>query len=369
MIIRLLQIAKWIIIQQLTITIKMKNKIVTFGEILLRLTAPGYLKFSQAKEFTATFGGSEANVAVSLANFGLNSEFITRLPENDIAHSCLCELRSHNVGTDNIIYGGGRLGIYYLENASIDRGSKVVYDRADSSFATITPGMIDWKAVLADAQWFHWSGVAAALSPAAAEVCREGIEMAESMGLTISCDLNFRKNLWKYGKTAAEVLPDFVAHSDVIFGSHDEYKQVLGLACPDFKAVTADYSMPLTGYESVGQKVVEMFPKCKKVFIEFRNTINANHNTLASVLYSDNSLKYTRVYDITHVVDCVGVGDAFVGGMIYGLIAYPENDQRALDFAQAASCLKNTISGDFNLVTVAEVESLMKGDGSGRVSR
>jgi 2-dehydro-3-deoxygluconokinase len=347
----------------------MKNKVVTFGEILLRLTAPGYLRFAQAKEYVATFGGSEANVAVSLANFGIDTEFISRLPQNEIAQSCLGQLRSYNVGTQHIVYGGKRLGIYFLENASVSRGSKVVYDRADSSFATIAPGMVDWKSVFADATWFHWSGVAASLSTEAADVCREAILVADKLGLTISCDLNFRKNLWNYGKSASEVLPEMVAYSDAVFGSHDEYRKVLGIDMADFKAVDTSYEMDLASYEKAAKEMVAKFPRCKKVFIEFRNTINANHNTLASVLYSDGSLKYTRVYDITHVVDCVGVGDAFVGGMIYGMIAYPNDDQKALDFAQAASTLKNTIQGDFNLISVAEAEGLMKGDGSGRVSR
>lgn len=347
----------------------MKHKVVTFGEILLRLTAPGYLRFSQAKEYVATFGGSEANVAVSLANFGIDTEFVTRLPQNEIAQSCLNQLRSYNVGTQQIVYGGKRLGIYFLENASMARGSKVVYDRADSSFATIATGMVDWDAVFEGATWFHWSGVAASLSPEAAQVCREAILAADKLGLTISCDLNYRKNLWNYGKTAAEVLPEMVAYSDAVFGSHDEYLKVLGIEMADFKALDTAYQMNLDSYEEAAKQMSSKFPRCKKIFIEFRNTINANHNTLASVLYSDGILRHTRVYDITHAVDCVGVGDAFVGGMIYGLMAYPEDDQKALDFAQAASTLKNTIQGDFNLITVAEVEALMKGDGSGRVSR
>jgi len=347
----------------------LKNKIITFGEILLRLTTPGYMRFSQAKAYVASFGGSEANVAVSLANFGLDSDFITCLPDNEIAQACVGELLSHNVGTKHIIHVGKRLGIYFLENASNARGSKVVYDREDSAFATISPGVIDWKEVFTDANWFHWSGVAASLSPGTAAVCKEGILVAEKMGLTISCDLNFRKNLWNYGKTADEVMPELVAYSNVLFGSHDEYRKILKISTPDFKAVDTDYQMDTAGFEMSAKKVADMFPKCKKIFIELRNTINANHNTLAGVLYSDKSLKQSRVYDITHVVDCVGVGDAFVGGMIYGLIAYPDNDQKALDFAQAASCLKNTIQGDFNLITVAEVENLMSGDGSGRVSR
>ncbi|WP_321426326.1 sugar kinase [uncultured Bacteroides sp.] len=347
----------------------MINKIVTFGEVLLRLTPPDYLKFSQTREFVATYGGSEANVAVSLANFGLNSEFVTRLPKNDIADACIKELRSHNVGIDSIVYGGDRLGIYFLENGAVARQSKVVYDRANSSFSTLQPGMIDWKEVLKDAQWFHWSGVAAAVSQGAADACMEGIKVADSMGLTISCDLNFRKNLWKYGKTPDEVMLPMVQYSDVIFGSEPEYEKVLGIAKVGFKAVTTDEKLDEDGFRSVGEQVVAKVPRCKKMFLELRNSINANHNTIAGVVYSDNTLKCSKIYDITHNVDRVGVGDAFCGGMIYGLVAYPGDDQKALDFAMAASCLKNTVYGDFNLVTTAEVENLMGGDGSGRVSR
>lgn len=347
----------------------MKKKVVTYGEVLLRLTAPGYLRFSQTTDYIATFGGSEANVAASLGCFGIENEFVTRLPDNEIALSCIGELRSLNVGTKHILFGGKRMGIYFLENAAVSRGSKVVYDREDSSFSTITPEMIDWDEIFADATWFHWSGVAAALSAETAQTCLDGIKAANRKGLTISCDLNFRKKLWNYGKKAVEVMPDMVAYSDVIFGSHDEFNSVLDVVMPGSMAVDTHYEPDFLSYEKAAKEVVARFPHCKKVFIEFRNTINANHNTLFSVLYSNGILKHSRVYDITHTVDPVGVGDAFAGGMIYGLSAYPDDDQKALDFAQAASALKNTIPGDFNLVSVNEVENLMQGDGSGRVSR
>ena len=347
----------------------MKNKVVTFGEILLRLTAPGTLRFSQAKEYTATFGGSEANVAASLANFGINTEFVTRIPDNAIARACVNELRGYGLRTDGIVYGGDRMGIYFLENGAAFRNSNVVYDRAGSSFSTLRPGMIDWEAIFADATWFHWSGVAAALSQEGADTCLEALQMADRMGLTISCDLNFRKNLWKYGRTAAEVLPALVQYSDVIFGAEPEYKEVLGIQPVGFNAVNTDYQLNLKGFEAVGKQMEQLVPRCKKMFIELRNTITTNHHTLAAVLYSDGLLKHTRVYDVAPVVDCVGTGDAFVGGLIYGLITYPDSDQKALDFALAASCLKNTFSGDFNQATVSEVESLMEGNSSGRVQR
>ena len=321
------------------------KKIVTFGEVLLRLTAPGNLRFSQVRDYVAAFGGSETNVAVSLANFGIPTEFVTRLPDNEIARACVSDLRSHGLRTDGIIYGGDRMGIYFLENGASFRNSKVVYDRAGSSFSTLRPGMIDWETVFADAGWFHWSGVAAALSQSGADTCLEALQTADRMGLTISCDLNFRKNLWQYGRTAADVMYPLVQYSDVIFGAEPEYKEILGISPVGFKAINTDYQL------------------------ELRNSLSANHNLLAAVLYSDNTLKHTGIYDIAHEVDRVGTGDAFVGGLIYGLLTYPNDDQKALNFALAASCLKNTFCGDFNLATVAEVEALMNGDASGRVQR
>lgn len=347
----------------------MKKKIVTFGEVLLRLTSPGYLRFTQGNEFIATYGGSEANVAVSLANFGFETEFVTRLPQNDIAKACLMDLRSHNVGTKEIVYGGERLGAYFIETAAVSRGAKVVYDRANSAFETIQPGMINWREVFKDAGWFHWSGIAAALSQGAAEVCKEAVEVASEMGLTISCDLNFRKNLWKYGKTPAEVMPQLVAHSDVLFGTEEEYRQVFGIEPAGFRATSSDYRMNEVGFEKMCKEVMQAVPRCKKVIVALRYTINANHNYLGGVLYANEKLYCSKIYDVTHVVDCVGVGDAFMGALIYGMLTYGDNDRKILDFGAAASCLKNTIYGDYNLVTVDEVENLMKGDGSGRVSR
>ena len=345
------------------------KKVVTFGEIMLRLATPDYLRFSQAKEYNATFGGGEANVAVSLANYGLKADFVTRLPENDIAEACIMNLRAHNVGANNIIRGGDRVGIYFLETGAVARASKVVYDRANSSIATIEKGMIDWKEVFKDAQWFHWTGITPALSQGAADACLEAIKIANEMGITVSCDLNYRKNLWKYGKTADEVMPVLIEGCDVILGNEEDCEKVFGIKPKDFDVTATGGEVNPAEFESVCTQMMKKFPRCKKVIITLRGAINANHNTWGGVLYSDGSLKQSKRYDITHIVDRVGGGDSFMGGLIYGLIKYPADDMRALDFAVAASCLKHTIYGDFNLVTVAEVENLMKGDGSGRVSR
>lgn len=339
-----------------------KKKVVTFGEVMLRLTTPGFRRFSQANEFIATYGGSEANVAVSLAHFGILTEFVTRLPDNAIGHACVDSLRSYGLDTSGIVFGGKRIGLYYLESGAAFRNSNVVYDREGSSFATLRPGMIDWEKIFADAGWFHWSGIAAALSQEGADACREALEVADRMGLTISCDLNFRKKLWNYGRKAAEVMQPLVQYSDVIFGAEPEYEEILGIRPVGFKATTAtdsSFTAKLPAFEEFGKQVATLVPRCQKIFLELRNSITSNHNLLAAVLYSNSTLKHTGIYDIEHEVDRVGAGDAFVAGLIYGLITYPNDDQQALEYALAASALKNTIYGDFNLTTVEEVESLM----------
>ena len=336
---------------------------------MLRLATPDYLRFSQAKELTATFGGGEANVAVSLANYGVEVDFVTRLPQNDIAAACVGELRRYGVGVNNIVYGGERLGIYFLETGAVARPSKVVYDRAHSSISTIEPGMIDWESVFADADWFHWTGITPAISASAAEVCLEACRVANRMGVTVSCDLNYRKNLWKYGKTAGEVMPALVECCDVILGNEEDAEKVFGIKPEGFDVAATEGKVEQAAFESVCRQLVERFPRAKKVIITLRGSINANHNTWGGVLYDGERLYTSPRYDITHIVDRVGGGDSFMGGLIYGLREFAGDDERALRFAVAASALKHTIYGDFNLVTVAEVENLMRGDGSGRVSR
>lgn len=345
------------------------SKVITFGEIMLRLATPDYLRFSQATTLSATFGGGEANVAVSLANYGVDVEFVTRLPKNDIAAACVGELRKYGVGVNNIVYGGERLGIYFLETGAVARPSKVVYDRAHSSISTIEKGMIDWEKVFEGADWFHWTGITPAISASAAEVCLEACQAANRLGVTVSCDLNFRKNLWKYGKTAAEVMPALVECCDVILGNEEDAEKVFGIKPEGFDVTATGGEVEQAAFESVCRQMMERFPRAKKVIITLRGSINANHNTWGGVLFDGEKLYASPRYDITHIVDRVGGGDSFMGGLIYGLREYVGDDQRALNFAVAASALKHTIYGDFNLVTVAEVENLMKGDGSGRVAR
>lgn len=347
----------------------MKKKVVTFGEIMLRLATPDYLRFNQSNQLTATFGGGEANVAVSLANYGIEASFVSRLPQNDIARACVMDLRKYGVDTSSIVYGGERLGIYFLETGAVARASKVVYDRAHSSIADIKPGMINWKEVLKDAGWFHWTGITPALSQGAADACLEAIRTANEMGVTVSCDLNYRKNLWKYGKTALEVMPQLVEGCDVLLGNEEDAEKVFGIKPEGFDASQTEGEVDAAEFESVCRQLQARFPRAKKVIITLRGSINANHNTWSGVLYDGKELFTAPTYNITHIVDRVGGGDSFMGGLIYGLISYPEDSRKALHFAVAASCLKHTIYGDFNQVTVEEVENLMKGDGSGRVSR
>jgi len=340
----------------------MSKKVVTFGEIMLRLSPPGFLRLAQARSFDVTFGGGEANVAVSLANYGVPVDYITRLPANDLAF-----LRQFGVGVDKIVRGGERLGIYFLETGAAQRGSKVVYDRAGSAIATVERGMIDWRTAFADADWFHWTGITPAISATTADVCLEAVQTARQMGLTVSCDLNYRKNLWKWGKKASEVMPELVSHCDIAIGNEEDAEKVFGIKAPGADVIAG--KVEPEQYRFVCEQLAGRFSNLKMIAITLRGSISASHNTWSGVLWDRGTFYQGLSYDITPIVDRVGGGDAFVGGLIYGLRTYGEDRQRALDFAIAASCLKHTIPGDFNMVTVGEVEKLMGGDVSGRVSR
>lgn len=343
------------------------GKVVTFGEIMLRLATPDYLRFMQSPHLVSSFGGGEANVAVSLANFGIDVDFVTRLPKNDIGGWCLSELRKFNVGTKNILLGGERIGIYFLETGAVNRGSKVVYDRANSAISEIRPGMIDWKNVFEGVNWFHWTGITPAISEGAASVCLEAIEAANKLGITVSCDLNYRKNLWKWGKKASEVMPLLVEKCDIILGNEEDAEKIFGIK-PEGTDVTKG-KVEAGLFASVARQLMDKFKKAKKIIITLRGSINANHNTWSGILWNGTDLFQAPVYQITHIVDRVGGGDSFMAGLIYGLLNYKNDDQKALNFAVAASALKHTIYGDFNIVSVDEVEKLMTGDASGRVSR
>jgi 2-dehydro-3-deoxygluconokinase len=346
------------------------KRVVTFGEIMMRLSAPGFLRFAQARSFDIIYGGGEANVAVSLANWHVPVDYVTRLPANDLGEACLQFLRQYGVGVGHVVRGGDRLGIYFLENGAVQRGSKVIYDRAGSSIATIGPGMVDWAAVFEGAGWFHWTGITPAISAGSAEACLEAARTARRMGLTVSCDLNYRKNLWKWGRPAREVMPELVAECDVAIGNEEDADKVFGIKAPEVDVVAG--RVEAARYTGVCEELARRFPALQTIAITLRGSVSASHNTWSGVLWqrADGGRFFQgSLFNITHIVDRVGGGDAFAAGLIYGLSAYPGDGQKALDFAVAASCLKHTIVGDFNLVSVAEAESLMAGDASGRVSR
>ncbi len=345
----------------------MGDSIITLGEIMMRLATTEHRRFAQETSFNVSFGGGEANVAVSLAGFGLQTEFVTRLPQNDFGKAAVMELRKHNVGVNNIIWGGERLGIYFLETGSNARPSKVVYDRSHSAVSEIKPGMINWDEVFREGRWFHFTGITPAISEGAAATCLEAVQTAKRKNLVVSCDLNYRKNLWKWGKSAGEVMPELVKNCDIILGNEEDAERVFGIK-PE-KGDVASGKVEHAGYESVCIRLKENFPGAKKIVITLRGSINADHNTWSGIMYNGERFFRAPVYQITDIVDRVGAGDAFMGGLIYGIISYTDDDQKALNFAVAASCLKHTIHGDFNMVSVAEVEQLMKGDISGRVVR
>ncbi len=345
------------------------KKVVTFGEIMLRLAPPGFLRFSQANSFDVVYGGGESNVAVSLANYGIPVDFVTRLPENDLGQCAMMEMRKRGVGVDQIVYGGERLGIYFLETGAVSRGSKVVYDRAHSAMASIGKGMVDWEEVFKDAQWFHWTGITPAISQGAADACIEAVKVASKMGVTISTDLNYRAKLWKYDGDREAIMTELTSYCDIILGNEEDAEKHFGIKPEGLDITTQGEHVKAEAFLSVCQQMMKRFPNAKKVITTLRGSLSASHNTWAGVLYDGNTMYKSPEYQITHIVDRVGGGDSFMGGLIYGLLTYPDDDQNALDFAVAASCLKHTIKGDANLVTVAEVEKLMKGDASGRVAR
>jgi len=345
------------------------NKVVTFGEIMLRLSPPGFLRFSQTNSFDVVYGGGESNVAVSLANYGVPVEFVTRLPKTDIGECALMEMRKRGVGTSHITYGGDRLGIYFIERGAVSRGSKVVYDRANSAMAEIESGMIDWDQVFDGASWFHWTGITPAISKSAADVCLEAVKIASERGITISTDLNYRSKLWQYGGNREAIMTEITSYCDIILGNEQDAEMQFGIKPEGLDINTQGHDIKAEAFISVCKQMMKKFPRAKKVIITLRGSISASHNSWAGVLYDGKKMYESIQYQITDIVDRVGAGDSFVGGLIYGLLNYPNEDQKALDFAVAASCLKHTIKGDANLVTVEEIEKLMNGDASGRVNR
>ena len=340
-------------------------RIITFGEIMLRLKSPALERFFQSPSLEATFGGGEANVAVSLANYGMDAAFVTALPNNAIGEACLRDVRSFGVDVSNIKMTDGRMGIYFLETGSNQRPSKVVYDRADSAIAKAPIDLFDWEKIFAGADWFHISGISPAISASAAELSIAACKAAQKMGVTVSCDLNYRKNLWKYGKEAKEVMGELAKYIDVAIANEEDFQKSLGItAASDVESGSLDRNV----YEGIAKKAMELYPNIKRVAITLRESKSADRNDWAACIYDGKEFYVSRKYEITDIVDRVGGGDSFSGGLIYGLLTY-EKQSDALEYAVAASCLKHTIAGDYNRVTVSEVTALMKGSGSGRVER
>ena len=345
----------------------MAARVVTFGEIMLRLKSPGFERFLQTPTLEATFGGGEANVAVSLANFGFEAAFVTLLPKNDIAEACVRELRGFGVDVSTITRTDGRIGIYFLENGAVQRASKVIYDREGSAIWKAKPGDIDWRAALSGASWFHVTGITPAISESCAALTMEAVMTAEAMGLSVSCDLNYRKNLWKYGKRADAVMPELIKHVGTVIANEEDVQKALGIAVETATEAEAG-EIDLAAYRRISETVMARYPNVKRVAITLRESRSASYNNWSACLYDGADFHVSKKYAITHIVDRVGGGDSFSAGLIYGLNAYPDA-QTALEFAAAASCLKHTIGGDYNRVSVPEVEALMKGSGSGRVQR
>jgi len=340
-------------------------KVTTLGEIMLRLKSPGHERFMQSPSLEATFGGGEANVCVSLANYDMETDFVTALPENDLADACIRQLRGFGVGTSNIIRREGRVGIYFLETGANQRPSKVIYDRAASSVSLASADEYNWDKIFEGTTWFHITGITPAISAQTAEVTLRAVMEAKKRGITVSCDLNYRKNLWKYGVAATKIMPKITEYTDVVIANEEDCQKSLGITNDtDVTSGKIDDSK----YKELTDKVMELYPNVSKVAVTLRESISADHNNWRACINNGKEFYVSKKYEIRDIIDRVGGGDSFAAGLIYGLNTY-DSDTKALEFAVAASCLKHSIEGDFNRVSVKEVENLMGGDGSGRVQR
>lgn len=334
----------------------MAKKVVTFGEVMMRLSPPGYEKFAQATSLELVYGGGEANVAMSCAYLGMKAAHLTRFPDNALGKAATQFLRKHWLSTEHVIYGDKMIGKYFLEKGAVHRSSEVIYEREGSSFSLIEPDMIDWEHVLKDADWFHFTGITPAISEGAANCCLNAIKTANKMGIMVSGDINSRDNMWKYGKSMQEVMPELVENCDVVITSSRGIHEMFGLGEPGDK------------YRDSARKLMERFPKIQKVVGKKRESISASHQQIQGKMWNGTEYIKSENLNITHVIDRVGTGDAFAAGLIYGLLHY-ENDLEALSFASAACALKHTVPGDVNLVSLENVTNLMGGDTTGSIKR
>lgn len=332
----------------------MGKQAVTFGEVMMRLSVPGFGRFTQAQSLNVFYGGAEANVSISLAHFGILAAHVTRLPDNDLGTSVIQYLQQHGVGTEHIVRGSERLGLYFLENGSMQRSPKIIYDRFDSAFAHIKAGQVDWDSIMSNASWFHWTGITPAISQGAADACLEAIRAAKKYHVPVSGDINYRRNLWQYGKKASEIMPALIEGTHYMIAGLADIENCLGIADTDFS--------------SACDKVIKAYTGIKQITHAHRDTISASHNKIHGLLWNGKVLLRSREYDLTHIVDRVGAGDAFMAGLIYGWMKNLD-DQQTLEFATAASALKHSVEGDANLATVEEVEALVKDQNTGKLLR
>ncbi|WP_378187007.1 PfkB family carbohydrate kinase [Aquimarina sp. W85] len=339
------------------------SQVVTFGEIMLRLSTERFLRFTQARTFGVTYGGGEFNVAVALTNLGIPSKFVTRLPANEIGDTAMQEIKKLGIGHQHILRGGDRLGIYFLETGAGTRPSNVVYDRAGSSMATIHKGLFDWEEIFKDATWFHWSGITPAISEQAALECLEALKIAKKLNLTISTDLNYRSKLWKWGKEPKDIMPELLSYSHLILGDIDTAYFMLGRnkVQPNYQD---DKSLPV-----LYNTLFDLYPQLKLIATTLRYSVSASHQRIGGLLYDKEQIYRANIKEVTPVVDRVGSGDAFMGGLTFGLLDNPLDKQRAIDIAVASCCLKHTVYGDYNLVSLDDIERFINGEHTGKVSR
>ncbi|MEO9891511.1 sugar kinase [Aurantibacter sp.] len=333
----------------------MAKKVITFGEVMMRLSPPGNSMFSQATSFDLVYGGGAANVAISCGYLGMKAAHVTRFPDNALGKAATQFLRKHWLSTEHVFYGDDMLGKYFLQKGAVHRSSEVIYEREGSSFSLIEPSMINWEHILKDADWFHWTGITPAISDGAAMACLDAIKTANRMGVKVSGDINSRQNMWKYGKTMQEVMPELVKNCDIVITSSRGIREMFGIGEKGDK------------FRQVAKKLMDEFPKIKKVVGKNRKSISASHQQIQGKMWNGEKYIKTETLNITHVIDRVGTGDAFAAGIIYGLLHF--DDKRALDFASAACTLKHTVPGDVNMVTLENVISLMDGDTSGTIKR
>jgi 2-dehydro-3-deoxygluconokinase len=330
------------------------KKVITLGEIMLRLSTPGFARFTQSNSFNVTYAGAEANVAVSVANFGIPSAHITRFPDNDLGIAATQALKKFGVDTSYILYGEERMGLYFLENGAIQRASRIVYDRFDSAFAHIKKGSIDWDQVFEGAGWFHYTGIKPAISQGAADVCLEAAQAARKKQIKISGDINYRRNLWQYGKSAKDIMPSLIELTDVMIAGITDMENCMGISGKTF--------------EEACRNTVKKYPNIEKIATTERASISSSHNQISATLFDGKKILTSKTYDLTHIVDRVGSGDAFMAGLIYGILS-KKNDQESLEFATAACAWKHTVEGDVNVASAAEIENLVKGENVGKLLR